>query len=134
MTEPASDWIRALALAARPERSRMLEGLVLSQFRVALLMSEVDVLPMDESYWALGLTSLGAVEIEQRLEAELGRAIDTASVLNSPTVDALLAYLRGEVLADLFLDDGDPGAVAAPAVAGVPRSMLDDLLKDLYDS
>ena len=57
-------WVEALARAPLSERGAVLEALVVAEFRAWLLMSDADALPLDESYFALGLTSLGAVEIQ----------------------------------------------------------------------
>ena len=80
----------------------MLEALVVAEFRTSLLMSDTDALPLDESYFALGLTSLGAVEIQERLESILGRRIDSASLFNNPTIDHLMVHLRSQVLSEFF--------------------------------
>jgi aryl carrier-like protein len=95
-------WVESLARAPLSERSALLEALVVGEFRAWLLMSEADALPLDESYFALGLTSLGAVEIQERLESILGRRIDSSSLFNNPTIDHLLLHLRDEVLAGFF--------------------------------
>lgn len=128
-------WVRRLAATALPERPAVLEELVLREFRTVLLMSDTDVLPYDESYFAHGLTSLGATEIEQRLEATLGRPVDAASLLNNPTIGHLLAHLRAEVLTEFFPAAG-PRHDPVPPSGGpeVPRALVDDLLKDLYSS
>ena len=75
-------WVEALERGPLSERGATLEALVVAEFRTWLLMSEADALPLDESYFALGLTSLGAVEIQERLESILGRRIDSASLFN----------------------------------------------------
>ena len=76
------------------------------RFRTWLLMTDADALPLDESYFALGLTSLGAVEIQERLESILGRRIDSSSLFNNPTIDHLLLHLRNEVLPEFFRSSG----------------------------
>ncbi|WP_333767329.1 acyl carrier protein [Streptomyces sp. IBSBF 2435] len=136
MTQPDdTPWVRRLAATALPERPALLEELVLREFRAALLMSDTDVLPYDESYFAHGLTSLGATEIEQRLEATLGRQVDAASLLNHPTVSHLLAHLRTEVLTEFFpAAESRPGPVPPAGDSGVPKALVHDLLKDLYNS
>lgn len=133
--EDDTPWVRRLAGTALPERPALLEELVLREFRSALLMSETDVLPYDESYFAHGLTSLGATEIEQRLEATLGRPVDAASLLNHPTIGHLLGHLRTEVLAEFFpAAEARPAPAAPPGGPQVPKALVDDLLKDLYNS
>jgi aryl carrier-like protein len=95
-------WVEALGRAPLSERGAMLEALVVAEFRAWLLMSDADALPLDESYFALGLTSLGAVEIQERLESILGRRIDSASLFNNPTIENLLLHVRSQVLSEFF--------------------------------
>lgn len=131
-------WIARLASTDLAERARLLEELVAERFREALLIPPAEPVPLDESYFALGLTSLSAVEIEQDLRAALGRPISTTEILNNPTVGHLLAYLRAEVLADLFAGAREPSGSRVPpaeAAAALPagrRAILDGLLRDLY--
>jgi hypothetical protein len=127
-------WVESLARAPLSERRALLEALVVGEFRTWLLMSAGDALPLDESYFALGLTSLGAVEIQERLESILGRRIDSSSLFNNPTIDHLLLHLRTEVLSEFF---HSPSARPADASdnderrqreKGLLTSMLDELL------
>lgn len=126
------------------ERGAALESLVVTEFKVWLLMGDTDILPLDQSYFELGLNSLGATEIQQKLVAGLGRPINAASLFNNPTVGNLLAHLRTEVLADLFPTAPTPARTApvgAPAAAvtalnpdSSPKDLLNDILSDLYAS
>lgn len=135
-------WVEALAGAPLSERGTLLEALVVAEFRTWLLMSEADALPLDESYFALGLTSLGAVEIQERLESILGRRIDSASLFNNPTIDHLLLHLRSQVLSELFLSP--PGGQAPTSTSEAAeaetlerrqtqKQLLSDVLDELYD-
>jgi acyl carrier protein len=133
--ETSTPWVQRLAGIARPERPGLLEDLVLGEFRAAMLMPVEEAFPHDESYFALGLTSLGATEIEQRLEETLGRPINATSLLNNPTVATLLTYLQTDVLAEYFPAASSPPDRPRPTSAdtgGVTRAMVEDLLADLY--
>ena len=91
------------------ERQERLRELLVEQFQRALLMDADEEFPTEESYFDLGLTSLGLSEVKDRLEERLGCEISTTTLFNSPTVDRLLAYLIAEPLADLFDQSGTPG-------------------------
>jgi acyl carrier protein len=130
MTEPTPT-IQVLLDLSPAERQDALEELVVTEFRATLLMADDEDLPLDESYFDLGFTSLRISEIKERLEAAFGRAISTTQLFNSPTVEQLLAHLTGDVLADLF-GGADAGAGLAPAPAGADQ--WDDLMKDLYQA
>ncbi|GHJ10402.1 hypothetical protein TPA0907_47690 [Micromonospora humidisoli] len=141
-------WYQQLADTPLSERASALETLVVAEFKVWLLMGDADVFPLDESYFVLGLSSLGATEIQQRLVAGLGRPINAASLFNNPTAAHLLTYLRTEVLADLFPQtSSSSGSATAPVERDVvkvpasysdghtsPKDLLNDMLKDLYSS
>ncbi|KOU65944.1 hypothetical protein ADK96_15945 [Streptomyces sp. IGB124] len=95
-------------------------------------MTGDETVPLDENYFDLGLTSLRATEIKQRLEAGPGVTIDTSVLFGSPTVDRLLDHLLTQPL------DGapapGPAAPAAPAAPDLRKSLVDDLLSDLYQA
>ncbi|EFL08614.1 predicted protein [Streptomyces sp. AA4] len=111
----------------RPDRRDALETLVSAEFRRALLMSEKDDLPPDENYFALGLTSLRAAEIKQRLEEKLGCELDASLLFDNATVRQVVDFVAEAVL---------PGA-GAPAAAEPSgpghRQLVDSLLEDLYE-
>ena len=137
-------WVEALERAPLSERGATLEALVVAEFRTWLLMSEADALPLDESYFALGLTSLGAVEIQERLESILGRRIDSASLFNNPTIDHLLAHLRSQVLYEFFPGSaGDRHAPTSSSAAAeaetlerrhTQKQLLNSVLDELYEA
>lgn len=139
MSDTQTPWIEQLSATPRAERGRLLEALVVGRFKAALLMTESEPVPLNESYFDLGLSSLGAVEIEQYLRATLGRPINTAEILNNPTLGHLLGYLRTEVLAEFFPRTATAGPDEAAAAADAEdmafrKAMLDGLLSELYEA
>jgi acyl carrier protein len=68
-------------------------------FREYLLMTEDDDLPIETSYFDLGLTSLRLTEIRERLERQLGLAINANVLFNEPTVQRLVSYLTDALAA-----------------------------------
>jgi acyl carrier protein len=109
--------IQQLRSLPRSERKGALEALVVAEFKAGLLMTGQDELPGDQSYFELGLASLGVMEIKQRLEAQLGCRIDAAVLFNHPTVNQLLAHLMTDALRELF-----PPAEAAQPLPPVPAN------------
>lgn len=132
-------WTELLQRAPRPERRRLLTQQVSQTFKQWLHMDEADLLALDESYFAQGLSSLGAVEIQQHLETMLGCRIDSASLYNHPTITHLIDHVCRDLLPALF-PPGTP--VPSPPEGGAParqdgapsRQLLDALLDDLYDT
>jgi acyl carrier protein len=96
-TSPTTTIHRLRELPAH-EREEALEEIVVTQFKAALLMTDEDELPFDQSYFDLGLTSLGLTDLKQGIEQLLDCEIDANTLFNNPTVEQLLARLT----ADLF--------------------------------
>lgn len=96
--------VAELKSLSRAERAEALEELVVAEFKATLLMNSDEELPLDQSYFELGFTSLRITEIKERLENVLDCGISTSVLFNSPTVNRLLEYLISEVLTALFTD------------------------------
>lgn len=86
----------------RAERWSALESTVTAEFRTALLMTDDEEFPLEDTFFELGMTSLMLTSVKQRLETLLGRGISSTALFNQPTVEQLLGYLATEVLAGLF--------------------------------
>jgi acyl carrier protein len=86
--------LRELSFA---ERRDALEEILETEFKAALLMTDEDELPFDQSYFDLGLTSLAITDLKERFEELLGVEIDTNVLFNSPTVERLLDYLTEHI-------------------------------------
>jgi acyl carrier protein len=82
--------LRELSFA---ERRDALEEILEREFKAALLMTDDDDLPFDQSYFDLGLTSLSITDLKDRFEVLFECDIDTNVLFNSPTVERLLDYL-----------------------------------------
>jgi acyl carrier protein len=115
-------WLESLP---RSERRDALESFVVAEFKSTLLMTADDELPREQSFFDLGLTSLGLTEVKQRLDTLLGRAISTNSLFNQPTMAALITQLCDEVPAQNRAPTSDLAAAADTA-------LVDDLLQQLY--
>ncbi|HSI60381.1 MAG TPA: acyl carrier protein, partial [Ideonella sp.] len=90
-----------LAQLPRPERAAALAAMVVAEFRTVLQMMPHEVLPGDESFFDLGLTSLSVEEVKQRLESRLACRVDAEVLFNHPTLGHLLAHLQGGPLSEL---------------------------------
>ncbi|MFI2641546.1 acyl carrier protein [Streptomyces sp. NPDC018610] len=128
-TTPLVEQLRALS---RPERRSRVEELARTELRTALLMSEGEDVPLDQNYFDLGLTSLRVTEIKQRLEAQLGCAIDTGVLFAVPTLGRLVEYLQNEILPKLTGESTASEEKAAGTVPAGRKALVTDLLNDLY--
>jgi len=70
-----------------------LETLVVERFKQALLMEDDEELPLDISFFDLGLTSLNLSRLRKGLEDALDVGIDATLLFNKPTIDELVAHL-----------------------------------------
>jgi acyl carrier protein len=97
-----TETIAALWELPRSERVETLTELLVAEFKAVLLMADDEELPLECSYFDLGLTSLTLSDLKQRLEGLLGCEINANILFNSPTVTRLVEHLTAEPLAELF--------------------------------
>ncbi|MFE9449669.1 acyl carrier protein [Streptomyces sp. NPDC006739] len=90
---PVDSTIERLRDLPRSELSEEIETIVLKKFRAILLMDESEDLPVDISYFDLGLTSLRLTEIRQSLEELLDLSINVNVLFNEPTITHLVDHL-----------------------------------------
>ena len=101
-TSASTQTVESLWDVPRSERVEMLTELLVAEFKAVLLMTEDDELPLEQSYFDLGLTSLTLSDLKQRLEGLLGCEINANILFNSPTVTRLVEHLTTEALTELF--------------------------------
>ncbi|WP_245001614.1 acyl carrier protein [Streptomyces alfalfae] len=94
----------------RTELAEEMEQLLVAKFRESLLMDETEDLPLDVSYFDLGLTSLKLTEMRQTLEDVLAVSINANVLFNEPTVSRLIDHLVDAV--------SDPSPRTAGAIPG----------------
>ena len=89
---PAPKLKGRLAIAGVSERRQLLDGAVRSAVGKVLKISPSRIDPR-KTLGAMGLNSLMAMELRNRLEAELERPLSATLAWNYPTVEVLVAYL-----------------------------------------
>ncbi|MEW2621474.1 acyl carrier protein [Streptomyces sp. NPDC048106] len=94
---PVVSTIQRLRELPRSELSEEIETIVLRKFKAVLLMDDSEDLPVDISYFDLGLTSLRLTEIRQSLEQLLDLSINVSVLFNEPTVSHLVDHLTQAV-------------------------------------
>lgn len=95
-----------LAAAPPAERRRLLEGVVKEAVGSVLRIAPARLDPR-KALGSMGLNSLMAMELRNRLEAATGRSLSATLAWNYPTVEALAAHLAG----------GETAAAPAPAAS-----------------
>jgi len=111
---------KRLAQADADDRVDLLMDRMASDVAEALGIdtAEVDV---DQGLFSLGLSSLAAVQLKQRLEALVGFELSDTVIFNYPCIRDLAGYLSSRLA----------GAEAAPAAAPDVDAEEDDLLARL---
>ncbi|GLX47802.1 hypothetical protein Shyhy01_07520 [Streptomyces hygroscopicus subsp. hygroscopicus] len=94
---PVDSTIQRLRDLPRSELTEEIETIVLRKFKVVLLMDDSEDLPVDVSYFDLGLTSLRLTEIRQSLEQLLDLSINVNVLFNEPTITHLVDHLTQAV-------------------------------------
>ncbi|WP_435852311.1 SDR family NAD(P)-dependent oxidoreductase [Streptomyces sparsogenes] len=88
-----TDVARRLRAAAPDERGHLLLDLVRTQIAAVLGYSDPARIASDRGVMDLGLDSLTAVELRNRLTAATGERFPVATIFNHPTPEALAAHL-----------------------------------------
>jgi myxalamid-type polyketide synthase MxaB len=90
--------LQQLAGASGEEGRTLLLEHIRSQIAKVLHLSSAEQVEPRQRLFDLGLDSLMAVELKNRLEASLGRTFSSTLLFNYPTVESLVEYLVQELL------------------------------------
>jgi acyl carrier protein len=92
------DLVRTLQPLSPPERQRVLTDYLRGQIARVLGMDQAAQIEPRQRLFDLGLDSLMAVELKNRLEQSLGQEIPTTLLFDYPTLESLVNYLLQEAL------------------------------------
>ncbi|WP_169807189.1 type I polyketide synthase [Micromonospora rosaria] len=119
-----SDLARSLRGRPLADQHRALLRVVQAHVSVVLGHDETGEVDPDRAFRELGFTSVGAVELRNRLNAATGLALPASVVFDHPSSRALAAFLRTELLGAQAGDGpADPAAGDLPAA---PSTVGDD--------
>jgi acyl transferase domain-containing protein len=107
---------RLAATTDATERRRLLEPVVRQAIAQVLKLSPTRVDPR-KPLGAMGLNSLMAMELRNRLEGALGRALSATLAWNYPTLESLVAFLCGEPVLRATAPNAQGSTATAPAAA-----------------
>ncbi|MFE4455558.1 type I polyketide synthase, partial [Streptomyces sp. NPDC056796] len=85
---------------SRPEQDRLLRDVVRTHAAVVLGHDAPEDVSVKRPFWELGLDSVTAVQLRNRLGGVAGRKLPAGLVFDYPTVNGLVDYLRGELCQD----------------------------------
>ncbi|WP_116210214.1 type I polyketide synthase [Streptomyces olivoreticuli] len=123
---PPIDWSGRLALLSAAEQLRLLVDAVRTHAAEVLGRTDPEALRGDATFKQLGLDSLTAVELRNRLAADTGLRLPTALVFRYPTPTAVAGHLRERLTGREKAPTGvtTPQAPAGPPGAGTVLSDL----------
>jgi A-type KR domain-containing polyene macrolide polyketide synthase len=141
---PASTEVEESALKRRllglpsAERGRALLEVVRAEVAAALGHESAEAVPVDLAFRDLGLNSIVAVDLRNRLTTLTGLALPGALVFDYPTPDTLARHLLSELLPGGGESAGDEEAEVRRVLAAIPLSRLHkagllDMLLQLAD-
>jgi myxalamid-type polyketide synthase MxaE and MxaD len=116
---------RLAALDHPGERRKLLEPAVRDAVGRVLKLAPARLDPR-KPLGAMGLSSLLAMELRNRLEAALDRPLSATLAWNYPTVDALVGFLAGEAAAAPAAPAADLAAPLAAAAIGAVAELSDE--------
>jgi myxalamid-type polyketide synthase MxaB len=96
-----SDVLSRIKAEPQTQQFSMLSAYVIGQIALVLGMSSHEEIEPRQGLFSLGLDSLMAVELKNRLEVDLGVSLPLTLLFDYPTIEALVGYLAQEVLGQL---------------------------------
>ncbi|MEL7313726.1 MAG: SDR family NAD(P)-dependent oxidoreductase, partial [Cyanobacteria bacterium J06559_3] len=128
VSRPTINWL--MRLRSLPDRQRLgFLTTALQQEVAQVLGRSANQLPDPHlGFFDMGMDSLMAVELQNRLDAQLGIAVSSTMIFEHPTIAALAKHLAMEVLPDQM--DGEPQSLAGLGRNLEGQSQSTSILKD----
>lgn len=123
-------------LQAKPEteREKDLLAYLSEQIRQVLNFKPNQFIDPDRGFFDMGMDSLMAVELKNKLQGDIGRVLMPTLIFNYSTLNSLKKYIQHEIFADLWKEE-----IASPR--GIDEELeirkqaqelsLDDILKEI---
>jgi acyl transferase domain-containing protein/acyl carrier protein len=130
-TEKVTAFIETLMKAPARERRSLLVNHIRSQVDRVLGMRTAGALQAKQGFFEMGMDSITAVELKNRLQASLGCRLTSTVAFECPTIEALADHLAKENLAALFASDHvEPAAPVPPEVNGAAHRAVEQLSEE----
>jgi acyl carrier protein len=113
-----------LAGLAPQERERQLVGTVRTHVAAVLGYESADAVGLRRQFLELGLDSVTAVELRNRLNSATGLRLPTTVIFDHPTVADLVGHLGAELFEDIE-EPGTPGAAELDSLEALVATMAD---------
>ncbi len=127
-----SNLLKQLKESLPAKRRSLLVAYVRAQLAKAVGLESGDTITPEQRFLDLGIDSLIAIELRNRLQEDLGSPLAQTVIFDYPTLGGLVSYLETLVVGG---EPVEPESKRKPAdsVRAVDRSELDDFLKDIGD-
>ena len=122
-------WRELLNQVDRSARDRRLVELLKAAINKVIGANENEPIELRKPLFDLGLDSLTAVELKNRLETNFLCSLSTTLLFDYPTLEALSGHLKTK-MSDLFEADEQPVVDPAVAVSTPATDEFDDLSQD----
>jgi acyl transferase domain-containing protein/NAD(P)-dependent dehydrogenase (short-subunit alcohol dehydrogenase family)/acyl carrier protein len=122
--EPDADLPGRLAAAPADEREGMLRALLRREVADVLGHATTEGVGVDRGFLELGLDSLTAVELRNRLSARTGLRLPATALFDHPSIEALARHVAALLAPDGGPDDAD--AELRRAINAIPLDRLRD--------
>ena len=122
-------WRELLNEVDRSARDRRLVELLKAAINKVIGANENEPIELRKPLFDLGLDSLTAVELKNRLETNFLCSLSTTLLFDYPTLEALSGHLKTK-MSDLFAADEQPVVDPAVAVSTPATDEFDDLSQD----
>ncbi|MFN6445250.1 MAG: SDR family NAD(P)-dependent oxidoreductase [Nostoc sp. DedSLP05] len=126
-TPQASELRQQLDSAEPKQRPILLMNYVRSQIAKVLNLASPEEIDPKQGFLELGMDSLMAVELRNRLQSSLGCSVPASLIFDYPTVDALVSYF----IQELWAQAPEPSTDNSPVPA---QGMAESELEELSDS
>ncbi|GAA2042529.1 hypothetical protein GCM10009839_51640 [Catenulispora yoronensis] len=120
---PQSDLARQVRALSRIEQDRLLVDVVRTEVAAVLGYAAPDAIEKAQAFKDLGIDSVTAVELRNRLNAATGLRLPSTLVFDYPSSAVLADYLRGE-LTGVQAGPAAAAPVASPIAAGEPIAVV----------
>lgn len=124
-----TDWRERLSKFETSQRSHQLIKLLESSINKVIGADENDVIGLRKPLFDLGLDSLTAVELKNRLESNLSCKLNSTLLFDYPTIEALSEYLKN-LMPDLFKPVDQPIEETVADTLDSINDELDDMSQD----
>jgi hypothetical protein len=123
----------ALRVAPASARADILLRHVREQVATVLRFAEPEAIDVARGFFTLGMDSLMAIELKNRLQASLERPLPSTVVFDRPSITQIAGYIGREVFgweAAVAPSGPEPDAVEAEEIRRLPRQELEALLAE----